>query len=163
MDVLQADGLLDWSRVPSSALAETYVQLIVTSGLGCDAMLHEGEENDWLSALHRDVLCDCSARGSRHFFNSKVDTIIVGVLGRKRIVLLPPGQASGKWWCGGMAILGAAPPRSSLNWRSSRDLLAGRSWRNWQWKLVDTSSPYVPGPSVSSLLAGGTLSGHWTT
>merc|ERR1711912_181963 len=81
MLLLRCDGLLDWSSVDPAALAEDYVQLIVSSGLGSDAMLHEGEaDHDWLGALHRDVLCDCSTRGLRHLFYSKVDTIIVGVI-----------------------------------------------------------------------------------
>jgi hypothetical protein len=84
------DGLLDWSRVPSSALADSYMQIIVTSGVGSKAMLHEGEDTDWLQSLHRDVFHDWSLRGLRHFFVPKVDTLLVGCIGRKRIVMLPP-------------------------------------------------------------------------
>lgn len=86
----QCDGLMDWSRVSSSVLAHTFMQIVVTSGLGSEAMLHEGSDADWLESLHRDIFWDWSSRGLKHLFFSKVDTFLVGCVGRKRVVLLPP-------------------------------------------------------------------------
>lgn len=105
------DGLLDWSRVSASALRENYLQLVVTSGLGPKAMLHE-DEGAWLTALHQDVFCDASCRGMWSGFHGQMDTLIVGLVGRKRVVMLPPnvatpyrvGNGSVDLWC-------CAPPR----------------------------------------------------
>lgn len=90
MTQFHCDGLLDWSRISSAVLAHTYFQIIVTSGLGSESMLHEGTDEDWIESLHRDVMWDCSLRGAKHLFFSKVDTFLVGCIGRKRVVLLPP-------------------------------------------------------------------------
>jgi len=84
------DGFLDWAQISSACLAHTYMQIIVTSGLGTQAMLHEGSDEDWADSLHRDVFFDWSARGMKHLFFSKIDTILVGCVGRKRVVMLPP-------------------------------------------------------------------------
>lgn len=90
MTQFHCDGLLQWSGISSAVLAHKYFQIIVTSGLGSESMLHEGTDEDWIESLHRDVMWDCSLRGAKHLFFSKVDTFLVGCIGRKRVLLLPP-------------------------------------------------------------------------
>merc|ERR1719198_37990 len=93
MTQYHCDGLLDWSRVPVSAFVPKYTYLVATSGTGPEAMLHEGSEKEWLKSLHRDILCDWHAPGN--LFHFHVDTLVVGLVGRKRVVMLPPKAASG--------------------------------------------------------------------
>jgi len=93
MTALHCDGMLDWSAVPGTGAAGEYFQLIVSAGRGSSrSTISEGA--DWLEAMHKDHLPPYLsfpfglfnyARGEGY-----VDTFLVGMMGRKRVVLLPP-------------------------------------------------------------------------
>merc|ERR1719359_452528 len=140
MTQFHCDVLLDWSRISSSVLAHTYMQIIVTSGLGPKAMLHEGSYADWLQSLHRDTFWDWSARGMKHLFFSKVDTVLVGCIGRKRIVLIPP-----------QALPGQTPVSSDVSWyRCGAAMRRLRKMtRQHGWMALERYAADVGGSSVT--------------
>lgn len=119
----QCEGLLDWSCVSLSDFKQEYTYLVVTSGLGCGAMMHEGPEKDWLTSLHRDVLCDWCA--PHNLFCLHVDTLVVGLVGRKRVVLLPPEAAAPTWCASGKVDLTCC---SGSELRNLRHLSFNHGW-----------------------------------
>lgn len=89
MERMHCEGLANWAHLSASALVEPYTYFI-RSGLGTVAMLNEGSDRSWLRSLHRDTFCECSALGLRRV---ECDSLLIGLIGRKRVVLLPPSAA----------------------------------------------------------------------
>lgn len=92
METMHCDGLIDWSYVPHYALASQYCQLIVTSGPASPASTLIDKGESWIGAVHQDNL---PARSLNSFINyycsgGWVDTLLVGAIGRKRVILMPP-------------------------------------------------------------------------
>lgn len=123
MSQYHCDGLLDWSRVPVCEFKQEYTYLVVTSGLGPGAMVHEGLDKDWLTSLHRDVLCDWGA--PQNLFYIHVDTLVVGLVGRKRVVLLPPEAAVPTWCASGNVDLTCC---SGAELRTFRSMTCDHGW-----------------------------------